>query len=259
MIVTKEVAVSKQDLSANASGKTLNLVMAILNSTKESLRTFKSLSMTTVLKSSGVASSQEELTVDPKVVKQLTVVIAMELANPAEASNSQPLKLKLPWSRLVLISTMSKSSTESTCRFPSAQQTLQDPSLTNVELQVLNTLTLNSALATGTSSLLPMITTGLQPEELIASKIQNARAELKSAVSVSTLVMLTFFKRLAEDSSVTGLPIRSAASFPTTVLPSTAMSSSQLQTQDLPTGISMLALVSALATNQALLKAAVVV
>lgn len=122
--------------------------------------------------------------------------------------------------------------------------------------QALNILTLNTALATGTSSLLLMITTGSLQVEIIAVLMLTVKTAL--VASHSTQAMLTYFKKLAVANLVSGLLIRSVVSFLTMALLSTAKLSSQLLMLVSPPGTSTLASESAVATNQVPLKAAAV-
>ncbi len=150
---------------------------------------------------------------------------------------------------------MLKSSMVYTWVFHLDPPTLKAQKLINAEPQVPSTLTLNTALATGTSNLLPTITTGSLQVEIAATMTMSAKT---LAVSLSTPAMLTFSRRPAVVALATGLLTKFAASSPTTVPLSTAKLNYHLPMLALPLGISTLVSVLAAATSQVLEKAAAV-
>jgi hypothetical protein len=151
---------------------------------------------------------------------------------------------------------MSKSSMEFTWVFHLDLPTLKAQRLINAEPQVPSTLTLNTVLATGTSNLLPTITTGSLQVEIVATMTMSVKTLV---VSLSTPAMLTSSKRPAVVASATGLLTKFAASSPTMVPLSTAKLNSLLPMPASPLGISTLVSVLAAATSQVLEKAAAVV
>lgn len=96
------------------------------------------------------------------------------------------------------------------CTYPSQwdPQMLKVQELTNVELQAQNTPTLKLEVAAGTSTHPMLNTTGLLQVATVATAMETVAAN--NAVSVSTLAMPISSKRLAVDTSVTGLLIKFA-------------------------------------------------
>lgn len=251
------LTVFKLVLSDSASGKTLSLLTAIIDLRMESQRLLASPSTMTAPKLFGAVSSLAELTATALHARLLTVAVEMDPANPAKDSSSLPLKLNLLSPSTAQISTTSRSLMEFTCLSLLDPPTLPEGLLTFAEPQVPRTLRLTLDLATGTSTLPTQSTTGSLWEATNATHRVTAATEtlVVSALTQDTPISS---REHVEDILATGLLIKYAVWFPTSVPPSTANSSYQHQTKDKLTGTSTLASVYPAATNQVLLRTAAV-
>lgn len=137
-------------------------------------------------------------------------------------------------------------------------QTLQAVVLTDVEIQVLNSLEQMLDHVIGACNHLLMITTGLLLVETNVIPMRTVTVAT-SVVSASTLAMLISSKRLVEDNLVSGLLIKSAVLSPLSHHHSTVKADSLLPKTQSLTGILWLALVFQVAINKVLVTTAVVV